>query len=167
MRIHSLSGEGVSCVPSLSHVNAANALKLIICNTHSNLHSEMCTMGQLGRGAPLANFLALATASHECLCMSFLSEGLAVCWGSHFKVNYVDIVSSSYFFLSPTTLFCEPATTPLPQPPPFHTHTQTQHALRIHSTPDATKTSAGSERQQQPMGGKAVQPAGCQVTQIN
>lgn len=150
-------------LPSLSHVDAGNALKLIICNTHSNLHSTgWQRQWEAGWVTPLANFLAHATSSYECLCMSFLSKGLTVCRGAHFKVNYVDIVSSSYFFLSQTTLhysfsFCG-----------THTRTNTQYALRIHATPGAAKTPTGSKRrQQQPMGGKAVQPAGCQVTQIN
>lgn len=68
---------------------------------------------------------------------------------SHFKVNYVDTVSSSYFFLF-AALFQTSGHAHTPHSCPHtHTVTHTQHALRIHATPGATKTPTGQAARRQ------------------
>lgn len=118
------------------------------------------------------------------LCMSFLSEGFFELrlhclwswsvwgWGvdalSHFKVNYVDTVSSSYFFLF-AALFQTSGHAHTPHSCP---HTYTQHELRIHATPGATKTPTGQAARRQQLtseecekvlrGGRGGRTTGCE-----
>lgn len=50
--------------------------------------------------------------------------GFGLGWCSHFKVNYVDIVSSSYFFLFAALFFQTARNTPRPCPYRTAAHTQ-------------------------------------------